>query len=211
MAITGKNLNEVARTFTDHLNSVLNRTITQKRLVQVNLPPHLIAISFRDQLDGSVAPLRTKYGDMDLYLSQRCEAVSTGAPNTYRLRTLAYAYTLTPSGNPATPTERGSRTREPCFRWEYVRSPEPDAMGTLPQWCRHHIQDDVSIVFINDRGEEQRVPLNDWHTPTGWVAIEEVIRFCIVDLGVRATPGWEQTLQDSTGTFAKELAVLTDR
>jgi hypothetical protein len=44
---------------------------------------------------------------------------------------------------------------------------------------------------------------NDWHLPTGWVPIEEIIRFCIVDLGVPpldtsvdadGNPGWHTRL-----------------
>ena len=40
--------------------------------------------------------------------------------------------------------------------------------------------------------------LNELHLPTGWVPIEEVLRFCIDDLGVRPlSPGWHETLAAS--------------
>jgi hypothetical protein len=96
---------------------------------------------------------------------------------------------------------------EPLFRWEYVRFPEPDEKGNIPQWCRHHIQGDIKLTFTDDRGAEHQLPLNDWHTPTGWIPLEEVIRFCIVDLGVRAKSGWEQVLEESYQKFDTEFSI----
>jgi len=44
--------------------------------------------------------------------------------------------------------------------------------------------------------------LNDLHLPTGWVRLEEVLRFCIVDLGVRPlSPRWHEALVESVGLY----------
>ncbi|HEX5166289.1 MAG TPA: hypothetical protein VFV93_12885 [Thermomicrobiales bacterium] len=76
-------------------------------------------------------------------------------------------------------------------------------------WCRNHLQGPIPIAIGG-----KRVSLNDWHLPTGWVPIEEVIRFCIVDLGVEPldrsldandNSGWHTRLtesyQQSTSSF----------
>ena len=50
------------------------------------------------------------------------------------------------------------------------------------------------------------VPLNDLHLPTGYVAFEEVLRFCIVDLHVRPlAEDWDQTLRNSYDRFKTEF------
>ena len=42
------------------------------------------------------------------------------------------------------------------------------------------------------------VSLNDLHLPTGYVAVEEILRFCIADLGVRLrSREWDRILLDS--------------
>jgi len=54
------------------------------------------------------------------------------------------------------------------------------------------------------------VSLNDLHLPTGWVTIEEVIRFCIVDLGVPTNPAhdWDAVLEASYQTFRTDFAPI---
>ena len=68
---------------------------------------------------------------------------------------------------------------EPLFRWEYVR----DTRGGT--WCRHHLQGTVVV----DLGANRRVQMNQWHLPTGYTTLEDVIRFCIVDLALRRSLG----------------------
>jgi hypothetical protein len=47
---------------------------------------------------------------------------------------------------------------------------------------------------------------NKAHTPTGFVLIEDVIRFCIVDLKVPAKDGWHETLEASHAWFLQQCA-----
>jgi hypothetical protein len=81
-------------------------------------------------------------------------------------------------------------TAEPLVRWEYVSG--PPAAGEL--WCRYHLQGAI-VLGISSAPE---LTLNTWHLPTGPVAIEEVVRFCIVDLGVTPlSDDWDHRLRES--------------
>jgi hypothetical protein len=50
------------------------------------------------------------------------------------------------------------------------------------------------------------VSLNDLHLPTGYVPFEEVLRFCIADLGVSPfAEDWDSVLQESYDLFKTEF------
>ncbi|MBI2455099.1 MAG: hypothetical protein HYV46_03055 [candidate division NC10 bacterium] len=103
----------------------------------------------------------------------------------HELRTIDYRYTLTP----------GDKT-EPLLRWEYLKTPPAGAL-----WCRHHLQGPVELQI-----HEHSVSLNDLHLPTGYVPFEEVLRFCIVDLGVPPlSEDWDAVLRDSYERFKTEF------
>lgn len=189
MPFEGRTLFEAGRAFCDHLNAVLARTVTQTRLVAIppaGRRPGPILVTFYQGGQFVEARLATRFGPLQLYLGQLCE----GGPvpgGLQRLHTSSYRYTLTPEDAP-----------EPLLRWEYVKTPPPGAW-----WCRHHLQGPVSLSFA--RGEA--VALNELHLPTGYVPIEEVLRFCIADLGVPPlSPNWNEILQDSYTRFRRELA-----
>jgi hypothetical protein len=99
---------------------------------------------------------------LQLWLGQTCGVTQNDAGE-YRLFTNEYTYTLTAEGN-----------TEPLLRWEYKKT-RPRNTNTM--WCRHHLQGPVELNIA-----EQAVRLNDLHLPTGYVPLEEIIRFCIVDL-----------------------------
>lgn len=183
MAIEGDTLEEAARRFREHLNGLLARTVTRTRLV--SLPrrgarrPSSVQIAFRQGGAAIEAPILTRFGRVGLYLGQRCESIEQSGR--HRLRTASYRYALTPQG-----------AREPLLRWEYVRDRgDPDA-----RWCRHHLQGDVPLPFGGG------VSLNALHLPTGYVTVEEVLRFCIVDLGVPPlATDWSEQLEASYVLF----------
>jgi len=53
----------------------------------------------------------------------------------------------------------------------------------------------------------ETVALNDLHLPTGFVTVEEVLRFCIVDLAVKPlSDEWDATLMDSYEKFKGDFA-----
>ncbi len=191
MPIEGATVYEASKAFSDHLNRLLNTTLTHMRLQAVGRDESVrVAISFREQGKPTEAPLNTKYGPMTLFIGQLCEGVTVGNGR-QRLTTVTYQYTLTLG-------ERGQQyPPEPFLRWEYIRTPEKGGL-----WCRHHLQGTPLIPF----GRSGPLPLNDFHLPTGYVPIEEIIRFCIVDLEVRAlSANWSDILHRSYVQFRNEF------
>jgi hypothetical protein len=179
MLMQGRSLGHASRLLTDHLNRILNSTITHKRL-SLFLPALAdeAQINFREHGSASFAMLRTDYGPMELDLRQTCDVVGDEETGLLTLRTLSYRYTITPEGNP-----------EPLLRWEFVRFPA----SSDATWCQHHFQGPIRLGIHNREGEEAH--LNRWHLPTSGIAIEDVLRFCITDLGVRPTgDNWNQQL-----------------
>jgi len=194
--ITGRTLWKAGAKFRDHLNGVLASTVTATPLVMVEVPrprrrrgaPPGIQLAFRQNGGPVEASLSTRFGRALLYLGQTCESTISDE-KLHRLRTVSYRYTLRPED-----------TQEPLFRWEYEKTPSTGGL-----YCRHHLQGDITVPF-----GRSRVPLDDFHLPTGFVTIEEVIRFCIVDLGVASLSGpdqWDAILRDSYEKFRTEFVV----
>jgi len=192
VAIEGSSLENAAQQFVDHLNGILAKTITRTRLVRFGLTggtPQTINVAFRGS--GAAfdkAPLRTRFGIMNLFVSQICEGVETGETQKarrYRLQTISYKYTLTRDG-----------ADDALFRWEYEKRPPP----SRTRFCRHHVQGDIDLP------DPISISLNRIHLPTGFTLIEEVIRFCITDLRVRSIKSdWEKTLRDSERKFKTDF------
>lgn len=187
MPIHGRTLFEVGNELKDNLNRILNTTISRRRLVSlIDRRLDRAYIHFREQGQPVAAELPSQYGRIHLDLRQYCVATQDGEDSQLlTLQTIEYRYTITIDGE-----------SEPRLRWEYVGFPEDaDAL-----WCRHHLQGPININLPARNGLSGS--LNDWHLPTGWVAIEEIIRFCIVDLGV--TPlrdDWDSILRESYREF----------
>jgi hypothetical protein len=183
MPIQGQTLREAAQRFCDHVNYVLTRTVTETRLVVFDVPPR-IQVTFRQGGQPIEARLQTRFGPMRFYFGQVCESVRT-PDGIHELRTIAYRYTLTSEND-----------TEPLLRWEYVKFPPADAL-----WCRHHLQGPVRLQI-----QEHSLSLNDLHLPTGYVPFEEVLRFCIVDLGVSPLASdWDRVLRESYDLFKTEF------
>lgn len=183
MPIQGLTLREAAQRFCDHVNHVLTRTVTKTRLVVFEVPPR-IQVTFRQAGQPIEARLQTRFGPIRFSFFQVCESLKTPR-GIHELRTIAYRYTLTP----------GEET-EPLLRWEYVKTPQADAL-----WCRHHLQGPIEFQ-ING----YTVPLNALHMPTGYVPFEEVLRFCIVDLEVPPlSEDWDRVLRDSYERFRTDF------
>ncbi len=197
MPIEGRHLRDVSQAFRTHLNVLFSHTITRTPLIAFFVRgTNLVQLSFRQGGVPIGVTLSSTFGPVDLYLGQVCDAVE-GQQDRVRLRTIKYQYTLTPIG-----------ASEPLLRWEYDKVPPASSYR-----CRHHLQGPLPIEL----GGAQPPTLNDLHLPTGWVTIEEVIRFCIVDLGVMPldsavgdddVPAWHVRLQESYERFTTEFATL---
>jgi hypothetical protein len=185
--IRGKSLGEVSREFVDHLNQILHATVTQMPL-SLEIKGNLANIRFRRGISAAPAQLQTRYGPMGFYVGQLCDSV-VDDQRSHTLRTTSYRYALLPDGH-----------TEPLIRWEFVRAPANDA-----EYCRHHFQGPLGLGIANREGIQAN--FNDWHLPTGWVALEDVLRFCIVDLGVPPLhQGWSEILRDSYERFRTEFS-----
>jgi hypothetical protein len=184
----GATLKDAARQFCDALNRVLNTTVTKARLVEFgpkDQPNARRQVAFRQAGSPISAPLNSRFGIVGLYIGQVCDSIETKQGRQFI--TAEYRYTLTPEG-----------ANEALLRWEYVRQPDG-------QWCRHHLQGPVALAM----GRGDPVPLNDLHLPTGYVTIEEVLRFCIVDLGVEPlSKDWDAILTASYEKFKAEEGKL---
>ncbi len=142
-------------------------------------------LSFRDGGSPGEAKLMTRFGEIGLFLGQTCKAVSKGKkPQKFRLKTLSYRYHL-----------KAATARDAALRWEYVKQLDRP-------YCRHHVQGPLQVPF----GDAQ-LSLNDVHLPTGFVTIEEVIRFCLVELEARPlSENWDEILRDSYREFKTKFA-----
>ena len=128
-----------------------------------------------------LAPLPSRFGELGLYVGLVCEARPSdrdGPP----FRTMNYRYALHVG------TDINS---EPVVRWEFDRQPsDPQA-----RWSRRHVQGPIPLSF-----GPVTVSLNALHLPTGTVTLEDVIRFCIHDLGVPPlSRNWHDILIQSAG------------
>lgn len=188
-------LRKAAQEFRDTLNKLLNTTITYRTL-SVSIAGDRAILTFRGPSGSSTpAELRTAYGVMGLYIGQVCvlrPADETG-PN---LQTVIYRYALHNGTDP----DSGQ-----IIRWEYDRRPKPKRGATEPPtWCRRHFQGPVALPM----GDRQ-IPPDDMHLPTGYVPLEDVIRYCIVDLDVKLLDqNWDQILTDSYREFRRTLLEL---
>ncbi|CAN5226070.1 hypothetical protein BH23CHL1_BH23CHL1_04150 [soil metagenome] len=178
MPIRGRSLGAVSRTFANHLNRALANTVTQAPLT-LTIERNRANIRFRGPVGLSSTPIQTKYGRMGPYVGQIC-ASEIDSDGEHTLRTLQYLYALTPANH-----------AEAQFRWECVRVPGDDAA-----YCRHHLQGPIPLNLSDE--QNRHVTLNDLHLPTGWVPVEEVLRICIVDLGVKPlSPDWNEIFLES--------------
>jgi hypothetical protein len=183
--IEGATLTEAVDTFRTHLNGVLSQTLTLQPLTLFKVRTN-VGVGFRDPHGRPTsAVLTTNLGLMHLALSQVCTSSRT-PEGQHRLHTIKYRYALT-----------GGDARAPFVRWEYVKRPGAG------RWCRHHVQGPMHLTV----GDAPGLLLDDLHLPTGFVTIEEILRFCIVDLGVEPiSRRWHEVLEESYERFKADFA-----
>jgi hypothetical protein len=144
-------------------------------------------LSFHHGDDPITVPLKTRdHGTVHFYVGQLLRTEKEGKQ--YRLSTHAYWYRL--QSDP-------SLAAHAAIRWEYEREFEAGK-----RHCRHHVQQRAHVELGTSR-----LDLNKAHVPTGWVTIEEVIRFLLVDLGVRPPCGstWPEVLAHSERKFYEDF------
>ncbi|MCO5176630.1 MAG: hypothetical protein M9890_06620 [Thermomicrobiales bacterium] len=132
---------------------------------------------------------------MDFYIAQTLDGVEDPDRKQLRLRAVSYVYALQPHS-----------WDDRIVRWEYVKFPAQESF-----WCRHHLQGPLEFAIRDSRGAIHTSTLNEWHLPTGWVTIEEVIRFCLHDLEASALTDrqeWHAALNDSIEIFRTRFSAF---
>lgn len=178
MPLQGDSPDDVFRKFKEHLNNLLHHTITQAPLVHTVHGGRTL-LQFRQQ--GESVAVRVGRG-YHLYLGQTLEAKKE-KDGQYRLKTLAYAYRI---------ADGPELTANWLVRWEYNSREQQIALHP-----RHHCHLPTTVTFRN-----RTLNLDKMHIASGWVTIEEVIRFLIHELKVRPkSPNWDDRLLASEEKF----------
>ncbi len=185
--LTGRDPKEVFETFRDHLGRLLNRTITDAPLSLIHARNEDRAqVAFRRGQASIAAPVFTN--DLFLYIGQVLR-VAQQRDGSWKLRTVQYRYRIQGSAG---------LEDEDCLRWEYVSREVRDTAH-----CRHHLHLQGEYTL----GPRRTIPLAKVHIPTGWVTVEEIIRFLITELDVRPKEqGWEKLLRESEEAFKQWTA-----
>jgi hypothetical protein len=176
---------QAAAVFRDHLAKLIANTLTTRHPVHhVDGRDGTWLIQFRQGELPTTIPIKTLHGTLHFFISQALDTVPDAGQE--RLQTLNYAYRL---------QNRPGANEPAVLRWEYVRQ------AALP-YCRHHLHSSGSIKL-----GATNLSLEEVHVPTGWVTIEEVIRFLIYELGVRPPCGetWPKVLAESEKLFYEQF------
>ncbi|HET7753588.1 MAG TPA: hypothetical protein VFK85_06740 [Anaeromyxobacteraceae bacterium] len=190
MPIEGRSPRECAERFRRHVAELLANTIAPSvpLLLYEGAREATFGVSFRQGKKLATLPLDTVYGKLFLHLAQLVEAEKIDKK--YRLKTLAYWYRLQPSA--------GLRETDALLRWEYDRCHDPRQPGPP----RHHLQAAATVKW-----DAQVLDLNRLHTPSGWITIEELLRFLIIEFGVApASADWPRIVADSEDVFFREFS-----
>ncbi len=182
MPIRAKTPDECYSRFWDHLWSLFTASLGDSvplQLVPFKDPRHgdlRCKVGFGYGPKAEFVPISTKFGDLRFHFSQLVKAESSRARShaeRYELRTLTYAYRIHRSSGP---------TDVALLRWEYDRQEFNPKKKNPP---RHHLH----VTGLTLDGTCHQKEGEGLHLATGWVLIEEVLRFLHSDLEVSAAKG----------------------
>lgn len=194
MPIEGRSARECCEEFRKHVAQIICSTLWRDATFKVR--PGAIENRFALVLVpyGTSVPVQSPLGSFYLSVSQTLEAEKK-RKRQYVLHTRQYWYQLhgpDPAG-------------EPLIRWEYDKlRHDPDTA----QPPRNHIQMDGKL----SQGDMEPLNLKRLHVPTGFVLLEEVIRFLITDFQVQplCRESWPNVLRKGEARF-RDWAPLADR
>jgi hypothetical protein len=188
MPIIARTPAECFRRFENHVRKLVADTVTPTHPLQrlFVTGETRMTLSFRQGSGGVAVPVKTQFGRLFFYLGQALEAVEE-QDGRFRLRTRQYWYRIQDSPDLKT---------KALLRWEYDTETPRDA------FCRHHAQVRQDLPLGT-----KTLSLDKTHLPTGWVTMEEVIRFLIVELGVKPPCGdeWPRILETSERAFYEQF------
>ena len=182
---SGSNPDKIIKEFRQYIASLLNSTVTDAPVSEVIMEKSPIRWEARISLGGKTGDPRAiplKPAPWHLALSQKIAVVRDRRRN-WSLRTLQYSYRI----------QGGPDLRSGWyFRFEYKSREVLSALHP-----RSHLHLPVSL----DCGT-RRMDLSRVHIPTGPVTLEEIIRFLIQELGVKAkAKDWDSALRISEKKF----------
>ncbi len=186
MPITGRTPEECFDVFTGHVRPLVTDCLpTDFPLIAKRVGASRMTLSFRQGKEVA-APVDSEYGRIHVSLAQALEAVQEG--ERYRLSTVSYWYRIQKSRE---------LSGHALFRWEY------DAGIARHRHCRHHLHMPIEVTISG----RKVMDLDKVHLPTGWVTIEEFLRFLIVDFGVVPPCGdrWPERLEESERAFYEDF------
>jgi len=182
---SGSNPAKIIKEFRQYIANLLNSTVTDAPVSEAILEKSPIQWRARISLGGKTGEPRAiplKPAPWHLALSQHIAAVRDRKRN-WSLRTLQYSYRI--QGGPDLRSDW-------YFRFEYKSREVLSALHP-----RSHLHLPVSL----DCGT-RRMDLSRVHIPTGQVTLEEIIRFLIQELGVKAkVKDWDSALRISEEEF----------
>ena len=170
-----------AQAFVDHLNVVLNGTITDARLSLLAVPSDESAFEITRLVDDVRAPLELFGSSLRLFVRHTIVVVDG------HCQTESYGYRLESSA------EAGSW----LLRWEYFRDvPRPDYVYPLAH------------LHVNGAFAPDGAPIDSLHIPTSRVPLESVVWHAIAESEV--TPrrnDWRRFLGESVAGFHERRTV----
>lgn len=172
MATTARS---AAQAFVDHLNSVLNATVTDSRLSLLPLPHDDAAFAITRFVEEETTSLELLGSPLRLFVRQTIVVTADG-----HCQTESYSYRL----------QRDASRESWLLRWEYYRNrPKPDYRYPLG-----HVHVAASLAD----GE----PIERLHLPTRRVPLELVLWHLLAEWEIEArSPDWQTRLTGSIAGF----------
>jgi len=190
LPITGKTPEKCFEAFRGHLAALLKKTVPTRCPVLVQATSTHAHVGFREGQSPKAVPIETRHGRLFFWVAQFVEAKARKEEGDFALSTLNYWYRL---------QEAPGSDEKALIRWEYDRTLRA---GAKP--CRHHVQQQATIPIQGAEG----LDLDRLHVPTGWVALEEVLRFLIYDLRMKPPCGgtWHREIEASEKVFREKFS-----
>jgi hypothetical protein len=163
-----------AQGFVDHLNSVLNRTVSDARLSVIPLPHDPAAFEITRMVEREAVALNLLGSALRVFVSQTITVVEG------HCRTESYAYRL----------QRDDSRQSWLIRWEYLRDPPRPDYAYPP-----------AHVHVNGAWQRDEA-LDHLHIPTRRIPLELVIWHLLAEWGVPPrSDDWQAILRESIEGF----------
>jgi hypothetical protein len=178
LARTATAARSAAQAFADHLNAVLNQTVTDSRLSLLAIPQHERQFLIQRMIGKRAAPLTLRPSPLRLFFRQTIEVVDG------HCETASYVYRLQAGDNP----------NSWALRWECFRRPPK---SDYPYVLQHlHVNGTLAPGLVKPSAS-----LSHLHIATARVPLESILQHLVTEWGVKAKTGWRTVLDESREGF----------